>query len=95
MRQVIKRGGGRQRFSPGKIRRSIRRVARDAKASPQTRRKLREIAKEVIAKFKERKLIRSIEIKKAVVNRLNRQSKAAASAWKRYEKKKAKETKKK
>jgi transcriptional repressor NrdR len=90
MRYVLKRGGGRQRFSPAKLKKSIKKAARDAGASLKTKRELGSVAKEVLAKFKERKLIRAAEIRSAVLSRLSRKSRSVASAWKRYENKKRK-----
>ena len=95
MANVIKRGGSRERFSPSKIKKSIKSAARDAKVSAKTKRELEGIAKEVIAKFRNRKLIKTAEIKRAILSKLNKKAKSVASAWKRHEKKKKKKSAKK
>lgn len=91
MTTVIKKGGGRQQFSPAKIKKAIKGAAREAKASARTKKELEKVAKEVIAKFRGRKLVKTAEIRRAVLAKLSRKAKAVAAAWKRKEKKKKKE----
>ncbi|MFA6974240.1 MAG: ATP cone domain-containing protein [Parcubacteria group bacterium] len=94
MATVIKRGGKREKFSPSKIKKSIAGAARKAKVSAKTKKELEETAKEVVAKFKERKLIKSAEIRRAVLAKLGRKAKTVAAAWKVVERKKLKAMKK-
>lgn len=90
MTNVLKRGGlKKQAFSPSKIRRSVENAAKEAKLSPAQRKKLvKEIADPVIEFAKKKRVVRSIDIRKALLGRLDRKSKAVSRAWKRFEKKK-------
>jgi transcriptional regulator NrdR family protein len=93
MTNVIKRGGRKQKFSPSKIKNSMDKALKDAKVPKAKRtRIIKEVAGAVIALFKKRKLVKTTEIRRAVVSKLGRKSKAAVAAWKRNEKKKRKKT---
>jgi transcriptional regulator NrdR family protein len=91
MTSVVKRGGIKQRFSPSKLKKSIEKALKDAKVPKAKRDRLvKEVGGAVIALFKRRKLVKTTEIRKAVLTRLVKKSKAAVAAWKRSEKKKRK-----
>ncbi|GAI15558.1 unnamed protein product [marine sediment metagenome] len=87
---VIKKGSrGRQAFSPSKIRRSIRMAAKRARFSPEkTRKVVKEVGEPVIDFYKKKKLVKTTDIRKSILGRLNRNAKSVASIWKRYKKKK-------
>jgi len=86
---VVKKGGRRQAFSPTKIRNSIRIAAKRARFSPEKIRKLvKEVGEPVIDSYKKKKLVKTSDIRKSILIRLNRNAKSVASAWKKYKKKK-------
>lgn len=96
MTNVIKKGGGKQKFSPSKLKKSIDKSLKDAKVPKAKRDRLvKEVGGAVIALFRNRKLVKTTEIRKAVLTRLAKGSKAAVAAWKRSEKKKRKKAVKK
>lgn len=90
MTVVVKKGGrGRQAFSPTKIRNSIRMAAKRARFSPEKIRKLvKDVGEPVIDSYKKKKLVKTSDIGKSILIRLNRNAKSVASAWKKYKKKK-------
>jgi len=91
MTNVIKRGGQRkQAFSPSKIKSSIKGAAKEAGFSPKkTEEVVREVGNEVINFFGKKRVVKAVDIRKSILGRLQRRSKAAAAAWKRFEKRKA------
>jgi transcriptional regulator NrdR family protein len=96
MTNVIKKGGGKQRFSPSKLKKSIDWALKDAKVAKKKRDLLvKEVGGEIIALFSKRKLVKTTEIRNAVLKKLVKKSKAAVAAWKRSEKKKRKKAVKK
>ncbi|MDD5700112.1 MAG: ATP cone domain-containing protein [Candidatus Nanoarchaeia archaeon] len=86
MTTVIKRGGRKQDFDASKIRKSVRCAARDA-GIPLFHRcgLVMQVANPVIRACRKRKTISSSAIKKMVLSRLQRKSKDAAAAWRKYE----------
>ena len=88
MTTVIKRGGRKQDFSAYKIRQSVSSAAKDA-GLPLFQRwgLVMQVANPVIAACQKKESIRSSAIRTMVVKKLQRKSKAAASAWKKYESK--------
>lgn len=89
MTNVMKRGGKKQVFSASKIKNAIEKAAREAGVSKAKRDEIaKEIGTAVAEKYKNRKLVKAIEIRAAVLTRLARRSKAAVASWKRSEKKK-------
>ncbi len=94
MGKVIKKGGRRQAFSPIKIRRSIQRAAKEAGFSPaKIRKTVREVGDEVITFYKKKRLVPSGVLRRSVLGRIERRSKATALAWRRQEKRKRKKKK--
>lgn len=91
MTQVIKRGGKRrQSFIPSKIKKSIKGAAREAGFSAsKTERVVNEVGNGVINFFKKKKVVKSVDIRRSILRRLNRKAKKVAATWKRFEKKKA------
>jgi transcriptional regulator NrdR family protein len=89
MTTVIKKGGEkRQAFSPAKIKNAINAAAKKAKLSPAKRVKLvKEVADPAIALFKKKRLVKATEIRRSILRRIETRSKATASAFKRFKKK--------
>ncbi len=91
MTQVIKRSGKKQNFSASKIKNAIEKAAKEAGVSKAKRDEIaKEIGQAIVEKYKNRKLVKAIEIRTAVLTRLARKSKAAVASWKRSENKKRK-----
>jgi len=91
MGQVIKRGGKRQQFMPVKVRRSIKKAAEEARVPPAKVRELvKEVGEAVIDFYKKKRVVKSADLRRSILGRLERRVKRAAAAWRRYEKKKKK-----
>jgi transcriptional regulator NrdR family protein len=92
MTTVIKKGGEkRQAFSPAKIKNAINAAAKEAGLSPAKRAELiKEVADPAIAFFKKKRLVKATEIRRSILRRLEVRSKATASKWKKFKKKKKK-----
>ncbi|MCK4647658.1 hypothetical protein KAT24_01880 [Candidatus Pacearchaeota archaeon] len=91
MTQVIKRGGRRQKFIPAKIKNSIKNAAKAARISPaKTRELVNEVGGAVIEFAQKKKLVKTIDLRKSILGRINRRIKSVASAWKKSEKRKKK-----
>ncbi len=90
MTTVIKRGGQRrQAFSPSKIKNAIKGAAKEAGFSPaKIEETVKEVGNAVIGIFGKKKLVKTVDIRRSILGRLERRSKAMASAWKRFERKK-------
>jgi len=85
---VIKRGGKTQKFSPGKIKKAIEKTAKDAGLSSAKRKELlKEVALPIIKLYKHKR-VKSVDLRKVILRRLQSRSKATVSAWRRYEKRK-------
>jgi len=91
MTQVIKRGGKRRQiFSPSKIKKSIKGAAREAGFSAsKAERVVNEVGDGVINFFKKKRVVKSVDIRKSILRRLNRRAKAVAAKWRKFEKRKA------
>lgn len=89
MTTVIKKGGERrQAFSPAKIKNAINAAAKEAGLSSAKREELiKEVANPAIEFFKKKRLVKTTEIRRSILRRLEIRSKATASAWKRFKKK--------
>ena len=89
MGKVVKKGGKKgQAFSPAKVRKSIQKSAKDAKLSKaKTDALLKEVADPVISQYK-KKRVKSSDLRRSILGRLDRKSKKVASAWKKYDRKK-------
>jgi len=84
MVQIIKRGGKRQKFMPEKIKTSIKKAAVKARISPaKTRELVNDVGNSVIDLIKKRKLVKTVDIRRSILGRLNRRMKSVASAWKK------------
>ena len=90
MGKVIKKGGSKKEtFDPKKIKRSVERAAKDAKVSPAKKRELlKEVVEPTIEFFKKKKEVKAPDLRRAILGRIERRSKAVFKAWKKFEKKK-------
>jgi transcriptional regulator NrdR family protein len=91
MTSVIKRGGKRrQAFSPSKIKGAIKGAAREAGFSPsKTQAMVEEVGNGVISFFGKKRVVKSTDIRKSILRRLERRAKAVASKWRSFERKKS------
>ena len=87
MEIVIKKGGKRKEiFNSDKIIESVKKAAKDANLAPA--KFLKEIAEPTIKYFQKKKIVKTSDIKKSILKKLAKKSKAVLMAWKMYEKKK-------
>ena len=88
MTKVLKRNGKRQNFLPGKVRKGVEGAAKDAELSPKRRKELlAEVAEPVIALMKKKRTIRAVDLRKSLLGRIDRRSKKAGNAWRRFDRK--------
>ena len=87
MEIVIKKGGERKEiFNAAKIIKSVENAAKDANLA--SGKFLKEIAEPTIKYFQKKKIVKTSDIKKSILRKLAKKSKAVLMAWKMYEKKK-------
>jgi transcriptional regulator NrdR family protein len=91
MTQVIKRGGKkRETFSPSKIKGAIKKAAKEAGFSAsKVEDVVKEVGNSVIGFFGKKKVVKSVDIRRSILGRLERSAKAAAKSWKSFEKRKS------
>ena len=88
MGTVIKRSGRRQAFSATKIRRSVQRAAREARISTaRTRELMRDVSDVVVKRYKGRKTVKTTDLRRAILGRLDRRVKYVSAVWRRYDRK--------
>jgi transcriptional regulator NrdR family protein len=88
MTTVIKKGGRRQAFIPAKIKKAVERAAKDARlSSAQIKVLVREVAEPVIAFYGKKKTVKAVDIRRALLGRLNRRAKSVVLSWRRYQNK--------
>ena len=89
MTYIIKRSGKKQKFVRTKLENAVKKAAREARISAS---KVKEIIKDVVypvaKKILKRKLIKAVQLRKVVLDRLESRSKAVVAAWRRHDKKK-------
>ena len=91
MTKVLKKDGRKVAFVAAKLKKSIDKAGKDAKISPSKRKELiREIAEPVIKAAKKRKLVKSSELRRAILGKLDRKSKKVSAAWRRHDRKRKK-----
>jgi transcriptional repressor NrdR len=91
MTQVIKRGcKKKEAFSPSKIKNSVKKAAKEAGFSTS---KIEDVVKEVgngvIGFFEKKKVVKSVEIRRSILGRLDRSAKRVVKTWKKFEKRKS------
>lgn len=83
---VIKSGGRRQAFMASKIRRSIEHAAREAGVGGARARELvKEVGGSVIDFYRRKRSVRTSELRKSILRRLDRRARSVSSAWRRYD----------
>jgi len=88
MVEVIKRSGKRQRFSKARVQRAVEISAKEARVAPAKRRAMaNEIADSVAQSLKGKRSVRAADLRRRVLGRLERRSRAAAKAWRRHDRK--------
>ena len=86
---VIKKGGKRQAFAGSKVRSAVVKAAKDVRLSPAKIKKLvKEVAEPVIAFYKKKRLVKSTDIRRALLGRLDRKAKAVSASWRRHQNRK-------
>jgi len=86
-KEVIKKGGKREKFKPEKLKRSIRRACKDAKISAVKAKKIvSKVAAPVLRFARKRKAIKNAVLRTKVLAGLRKAEPAAAKAWLKYEK---------
>ena len=90
MTKVIKRGCKKsESFHSNKIRKGIENAAKDAGFSPAQRYALiRDVGEFAVAFARSKPAVKSIEIRKSVLKKLDKKAKPVARAWRKFEKKK-------
>jgi len=86
---VVKRSGRRQKFSIAKLERGLTKAFKEAKvSSARARENVTEIADSVYSSIRRRRSIRAVDLRRRVLGRLDRRSRAAARAWRSYDRRK-------
>ena len=83
---ILKKDGKKEDFNANKIIESVKKAAKDANLAPG--KFLKEIAEPTIKYFQKKKIVKTSDIKKSILRKLAKKSKAVLRAWKMYEKKK-------
>jgi len=88
MGQVIKRSKKKQTFSAAKVRRSVQRAAREARISTARAGELtRDVADAVVKRFRGRRAVKTTELRRALLRRLDIRARTVSVAWRRYDRK--------
>ena len=88
MADIIKRDKRRQKFSRAKLERSIILAARGAKLTTARGKQIaQDIAGGITKEISRRRSIKSTELRRKILSRLESRSKAMISAWRRYDRK--------
>lgn len=88
MEIILKKDGRKEVFNSDKIIKSVERAVKDAKLAPA--KFLKEVAEPTIEYFKKEKIVKTADIRKFILGKFAKTSKAVVKAWKMYEKKKIK-----
>jgi len=87
MVKVVKRGGAEEEFIPDKIRESVSKAAKEAGlAVDKIRVLVREIAEPVIQLFGKKEVVKTSELRKSLLGRLDRKAKKVSIAWRKHDK---------
>lgn len=86
---VIKRSGKKESFSRAKLERAIDRAAKEGRVNAERRREIsKEVSESVKNALSKRRTIKTTELRRRVLDRLERRSRAIASAWRSYDRRK-------
>jgi len=89
MKHVIKRNKKKQTYTIKKLERAVEKAAKDAKISLKGRKKLiHEVAHTLHYKLKGRTSIKTTDLRRLILRRLDRRSKKTARAWRRHDNRK-------
>lgn len=87
---VVKNGGRKQAFSSAKIRKSIEKVAKDAKLNKtKIKSLLKEVAEPVIKLYSKERSVKATALRKSILRGLDRRIKRVSQAWRRFDRRKA------
>ena len=87
MVKVIKRSGKKEAFSPGKIKKSVEKAAREVGMAPKKIRILiSDVADPLIDVVRKKRVVKAVDIRKSMLRRLDRRAKSVSGAWRRYDK---------
>ena len=88
--KVLKKGNKRkQRFMPIKIRRSIEKAAKDAKVPAKKIEQLvLDVAEPVIALARKKNVVKTTDLRRSILGRLDRRIKKVSKSWKKFDQKK-------
>ena len=85
---VIKKSGRKQSFSAAKLKKSVMMAAKEAGLSKTMKKRLvTKVVNPVIRAAAKKKTIKSSALRKSILSKLNRYSKAVLKSWKTYERK--------
>lgn len=83
---VIKRNRRRQRFSKTKLEKSIIKASRGAKiASSKARELARDISESVRNSLRGKRSVRTTDLRRLILRRLDTRARSVASSWRRYD----------
>ena len=89
MVKIIKRDGKKQAFNSTKIKDAISLSAKEAGlSSARIKMLMEEVAEPFIALIKKKRIVKAVDIRRALLGRLDRKNKSISKAWKRFEQKK-------
>lgn len=77
-----------QAFIPAKIKRAVERAAKEAGVAPtQIGDLIADVAEPVIELYKKKRVVKTSELRRSLLGRLERRAKKVSVAWKKYDKK--------
>ena len=83
---VLKRNKKRQQFMPIKIRRSVEKAAKEAKlSSTRVKQLVLDVAEPVIELAKKKRVVKSTDLRRAILGRLDRRTKKTSKAWRKFD----------
>jgi transcriptional repressor NrdR len=89
MVRVVKKDGKKEAFIPKKIKTSVEKAAKEAGFAPQRIGDLiQEVAEPVIEFYNKKKIVKTTDLRRSLLGRLDRKAKKVSTAWRNYDKKK-------
>ncbi|MBU0457477.1 MAG: ATP cone domain-containing protein [Nanoarchaeota archaeon] len=83
---VLKRNKKKQQFMPIKIRHSVEKAAKEAKlSSARVKQLVLDVAEPVIELAKKKKVVKSTDLRRAILGRLDRRTKKTSKAWRKFD----------
>ena len=91
MVKVVKKGGKKEAFVPKKIRTSVQMAAKEAGMAPrQIGDLIEDVAEPVIKLYSKRRVVKTADLRRSLLGRLDRKAKKVSAAWRRHERKRKK-----